>query len=124
MGKRSLSVVLYSMLLVFYIVIVMYVFKEILHADELENFFVALVFEIIGFILLAYFVIGQLALAPVKIGFFPSLLIATLVYVVLLNALNLLFILFVPKTYLVLSNLILLFIYFLVSVPIYIMGKK
>ena len=124
MGKRALSVALYSFMLVFYLGIVLYIFIEILHADTLSNFLAASIFEIIGFVFLAYFLISGLAVSPVKMGYFPSLLIVTIVYIVLLNVVNFTLISVVSGSFFILLNLILLFIYGLVAIPIYIMGRK
>ena len=124
MGKRALSVALYSFMLVFYLGIVLYIFIEILHADTLSNFLAASIFEIIGFVFLAYFLISGLAVSPVKMGHFPSLFIVTTVYIVLLNVVNFALISVISGSFFILLNLILLFVYGLVAIPIYIMGRK
>ena len=124
MGKRALSVALYSFMLLFYIGIVFYFLIEILHADTLSNFLAASIFEIIGFVFLAYFLISGLAISPVKMGYFPSLLIVTIVYIVLLNVVNFALISVISGPFFILLNLILLFVYGLVAIPIYIMGRK
>ena len=124
MEKRMMSIALYSMLLLFYAAIVMYVFFAIVHADKLANFQTGMIFEIIGFVLLAYFIIGGIAFSPIKVGFFPALLIITIVYTVILDAVNLVFITTITNPFFVLINLVLLFVYCMVAIPIYIMGRK
>lgn len=48
----------------------MYVFSEILHIETLANCESAMAFEIIGFLLLIYFVIGNLLFKRTKAVFF------------------------------------------------------
>lgn len=124
MEKRKLSIFLYSFLLCFYVGIVMYVFFAMIHIEKLSNFHAAFIFEIIGFLFLAYFIIGGIIYSPIKIGFFPALLIITIVYTVILDALNFVFIGVLPNASFILVNLIILFVYCMIAVPIYIMGKK
>lgn len=123
MGKRGLTAVLSSFMIALYIVIILYVFFAVLHVDILANFLSALVFEIIGFILLAYFVLGNILSKSIKTGFFVPLIMATVIYTIALNIINLVLTL-MPTTFFILTNFILLFIFCIISIPMYIMGKR
>ncbi len=124
MGKRGLTAVLSSFMIALYIVIILYVFFAVLHVDILANFLSALVFEIIGFILLAYFVLGNILSKSIKTGFFVPLIMATVIYTIALNIINLVLITLMPTTFFILTNFILLFIFCIISIPMYIMGKR
>ena len=124
MGKKGLTAILSSGILAFYIFLIMYIFFAILHIDELANFGSAMVFEIIGFFLLVYLVLRNIIFKPIKTGFFVPLIMVTVVYTILLNIINLACVTVMPHAYFVLINFVLLFIYCLVSVPMYIMGGK
>jgi len=123
MGKRGLTAVLSSFMIALYIVIILYVFFAVLHVDILANFLSALVFEIIGFILLAYFVLGNILSKSIKTGFFVPLIMVTVIYTIALNIINLVLITLMPTTFFILTNFILLFIFCIISIPMYIMGK-
>lgn len=90
----------------------------------LENFLSALLFEIIGFALLTYFILGFISTQSKKIGFLVPLIISTLLYTLVLDFLNLVLVSILPSVVFVLFNLVLLFIYCLTSVPMYIMGNR
>lgn len=124
MAKKGLTTILSSFLFVFYVVIVMYVFYGFLHIDVSENFEFAIVFEVIGFLLLAYFLLSNIILKPVKIGCFVPLITVTVIYTVLLDIINLVLIVSMPHVFFILTNLILIFIYCMISIPMYIMGRK
>lgn len=124
MGKKGLIAILSSFVFAFYIAIIMYVFFAILHIDTLENFEAAMVFEIIGFILLAYFVLGNIFSKPIKTGFFVPLIMVTVIYTVILDIINIALIITMPHTFFVLINLIILIVYCLLSIPMYIMGRR
>lgn len=98
-------------------------FFAVLHVDILANFLSALVFEIIGFILLAYFVLGNILSKSIKTGFFVPLIMVTVIYTIALNIINLVLITLMPTTFFILTNFILLFIFCIISIPMYIMGK-
>lgn len=124
MGKKSLTAILSSLVVCFYIAIIMYVFFAILHIDTLANFGSAMIFEIIGFVLLAYFILGNIFSKPIKTGYFVPLLMVTIIYTVILDIINLALIFSISHVFFVLSNLIILFVYCLISIPMYIMGRK
>ena len=108
----------------FYIVIIMYIFFEILHIDTLKNFQSAMIFEIIGFVLLAYFILGNIALKPIKTGYFVPLMMVVILYTIILDVVNIAMVAHISHAKFVLINLIVLFIYCLISIPMYIMGRR
>lgn len=124
MGKNRLTATLTTFIIAFYVVIIMYVFFAVLHIDTLENFISAMIFEIIGFCLLTYFVLGNILTKPIKTGYFVPLILTTVVYTIALDVVNLACVATMSNVFFVLVNLILLFIYCLVSIPMYIMGRR
>lgn len=124
MQKRALTIGLSAFALGFYFLIVLYIFFAILHIDALKNFETALAFELVGFVLLLYFILGNIILKPIKIGFNIPILITTVLYTVFLNGINMVFIATMPNVYFILIHLILLFIYCIISIPMYIMGRR
>ena len=124
MGKKRLTAALTTFIIAFYVVIIMYVCFAVLHIDTLENFISAMIFEIIGFCLLTYFVLGNILTKPIKTGYFVPLILTTVVYTIALDVVNLACVVTMSNVFFVLVNLILLFIYCLVSIPMYIMGRR
>lgn len=122
--RKGLTGILSGCLLAFYIGIIMYVFFSILHIEALANFESAMAFEIIGFLLLIYFIIGNLLSKRIKVGFLIPLVMVTVIYTVILDVINIAFIVTMPHVFFVLSNFCLLFVYCLISIPMYIMGKR
>lgn len=122
--RKGLTCVLSGFLLAFYIGIIMYVFFEILHIETLANFESAMAFEIIGFLLLTYFVMDNLISKRIKVGLFVPLVMVTVIYTVILDVINIVCIITMPHVFFVLLNFVLLFIYCLISMPMYIMGKR
>ena len=104
MQKKALTIGLSAFATIFYFVIILYIFFAILHIDTLKNFETALAFELIGFFLLLYFILGNIILKPIKTGFYIPLLITTVAYTVLLDGLNIAFIVTMPNAYFVLVN--------------------
>lgn len=124
MPKKGLSLTLSTFAIGFYIVIIMYIFFEILHIDTLKNFQSAMLFEIIGFVLLAYFILGNIALKPIKTGYFVPLMTVVILYTIILDVVNIAMVAHISHAKFVLINLIVLFIYCLISIPMYIMGRR
>lgn len=124
MRRGLLSIFLSISALVFYIGIVLYSFFAILHIQTLANFGSAIFFELIGFALLAYFIIVNLSARPIKTGYFVPLVMVTVIYTVLLDVINFVFIMIMPHIFFVLLHLTLLFLYCVISIPMYIMGKR
>lgn len=124
MGKKGLTTALTTFIIAFYAVIIMYVFFAVLHIDTLANFVSAMIFEIVGFCLLTYFVLGNILAKPIKTGYFVPLILATVVYTVALDVVNIACVTAMSNVFFVLVNLILLFIYCLVTIPMYVMGRR
>jgi hypothetical protein len=124
MGKKGVTVALTAFIIAFYVAIIMYVFFAVLHIDALANFISAMTFEIIGFCLLTYFVLGNILAKPIKTGYFVPLILVTVVYTIALDVINLACVATMSNVFFVLANLVLLFIYCLVSIPMYIMGRR
>ena len=99
-------------------------FFAVLHIDALANFISAMTFEIIGFCLLTYFVLGNILAKPIKTGYFVPLILVTVVYTIALDVINLACVATMSNVFFVLVNLVLLFIYCLVSIPMYTMGRR
>lgn len=122
--KKVIIAIISGFFLAFYMGIIMYVFFAILHIETLANFESAMAYEIIGFLLITYFVMGNLLSKRVKTGFFGPLLMVTVVYTLILNAINIACITILPHIFFVLLNFVLLLMYCLISMPMYIMGKR
>lgn len=122
--KKGFAGILSGCVLILYISIIMYVFFAILQIETLANFESAMAFEIIGFLLLAYLIMGNLLSKRIKTGFFAPLIIGTVVYTVILDAINIAFVTVMPHIFFVLLNFVLLFICCLISMPMYIMGRR
>ncbi|SES66264.1 hypothetical protein SAMN02910413_0348 [Pseudobutyrivibrio sp. C4] len=116
--------VLSCFLWVFYVAIILYVLFAVLNIDTLENFVSALVFESIGFISLAYFIFCNMFSKPIKVGYFVPLLMATIIYTIVLDVVNIACVATVGSVFFTLINLVLLFVYCLVSIPMYLMGRR
>lgn len=124
MKKGITNIIFSACLLVFYIGIIMYVFFAVIDITTSDNFGCAMIFEIIGFLLLAYFILGNLFSKPIKTGFFVPLILATVLYTIILDVINIALSMIMPQVFFILLNFVLLFIYCLVSIPMYIMGRR
>ena len=122
--NRGITAIFTIILLAFYITIILFTSFAVLHIDKVNNFATALVFEIIGFVLLAFFILVNIFGSKVKVGYLASLIGTTVFYTVILDVINLGLVRTMPHNLFFLVNLIVLFIYCLISVPIYIMGIK
>lgn len=120
MGKMkvlSVAVVLLGIAL-----IIAYVFVTVKHVDVLDNFIPAVVFECSAFLILVMSVTIAMK-RKIKLGFSVPLVLITLVFMIIINGLNITFIDQVEQTYFVIMNAILLILYFIIFFPIYIMGR-
>ena len=87
-------------------------------------------FLIIGVLIIGY-IIGyythsptNIIYKPIKIGFFVPLMVVTVIYTIVLDVVNLALMVTMPHVLFLLTNFCLLFIYCLISTPMYIMGRK
>ena len=72
---------------------------------------------------LTYFVMSNVLVKRIKTGFFVPIIMVTVIYTIILDVINIC-VIRVPHMFFVLLNLALLFIYCLISLPMYIMGYK
>lgn len=121
---KALVFSLAACLLAFYFFIIIYVFFAILHVDAAKNYVLGMVFQSIGFILLTAVVFANIAFKRIKAGYFIPLVIGTGIYMALLNVLTLLCIATLSTHVFVLLNMVLLFAYCMMSIPMFIMGKQ
>ena len=124
MNRKGLALALSTLLLCFYFASIMYIFFVILHIHFLPNFAVAMFFEVIGFCFLAVLILKNIASKSIKTGYFISLVIITIFYTVLLDILNMFGIIFITAPFFVLLHVVLLFLYCLVAIPMYIVGRE
>ena len=124
MRGKGLPAAMSGLLVLFYIAIILFVAFGVMRLNLLANFGVAITFETIGIALLVYFVFGNAIFRPLKVGYFVPLLIATIVYTIVLDAVNLACISMLSQEVFLLVNLVTLFVYCLVSVPMYVLGRK
>lgn len=111
-------------ILAFYAGIVMYLLFALLYREDSVNFGSAVVFEIISLVLLVYLVMGNILSKQIKTGYFIPLIMAAVVYTVVLDGVNIAYIANMTQPGFVLMHLILLFIYCLISMPIFVMGRR
>jgi hypothetical protein len=116
--------ILSGFLWVFYVAIILYVFFAVLNINTLENCASALIFEIIGFVILAYCIFYNMCTRPIKVGYFVPVVMTTVVYTIVLDVINIAFITSVSSVIFTLIHLIVLFAYCLVSIPMYLMGRR
>lgn len=122
--SKVTKIVFSCFLLLFYFAIVMYVFLAVMRVDVLQNFIAGMVFESIGFLLLVIFILKNIFTQTMKVGYFVPMLIVMIAYIILLNILNMLAIEVLPSVVFILLNLVLLFVYCVITIPMYIMGKN
>lgn len=81
-------------------------------------------FGIIGFLALAYFIFCNMFSNPVKVGYFVPLVMTTVIYTIVLDVINIACITSVSSVFFTLIHLVILFVYCLVSIPMYLMGRR
>ncbi len=109
-------------MLLFYFVIVMYTLLAVVHVNGFLNLIGSMVFEGIGFVLLACLVLSNILFRNIKIGYYAPLIMITVFYILLLNVINLFCVKIMPNSLFILVNLIVLFAYCLLAIPMYIKG--
>lgn len=122
--NKTLVIALAVFLLCFYAAIVLYVFLGVIHIHMLHNFVTGMIFEAIGFAFLVLLVLGNIISHPIKTGYFVPIVIATVCYTILLDVLNIVGSMTMISSFFTLLHMILLFVYCLVFIPMYIMGKR
>ena len=124
MMKRSLSFWLTFFLFLFYAFIVMFIFFAVLHINTAANFLTALIFECLGIILAAFFILGGIAGSGRDGVYSVALAFVSVVYMLLVDFVCMALVSVMPGMIFILINLICLFIYCLVAAPMYIMGRR
>nr|WP_297864609.1 hypothetical protein [uncultured Acetatifactor sp.] len=122
--KKGNVAVMTGCILAFYVGIIMFIYFPVLHINEADNFKAAMTFEVIGLLALFLLIIGNIVLPHVKTGYFVPLIMVTAAYTIIRNIITMVFVGFMPSVVFILLNLILLFLYCLLSIPMYMMGKK
>lgn len=123
--RKMASFVASLFILVFFIVLIMYTSLGVLHIDNaVGNFGIGITFQIIGFLLLFGLTVMAFFVTKFKVGYLIPLFGVTILYVILLNILNMFAIFIIATPVFMLLNMILLFIYCVVSIPMFIMGFR
>lgn len=122
--KKETAATLAGGLLALYGGIIIYLFLAVLHGDTLENFASAMAFELISFLTLICVIVGNILSERVKIGYFAPLVFVTVIYAVILDVVNAAYIATMSKSGFLLLNLILLFLYCCISLPLFVMNKR
>lgn len=122
--SKQLSLIMTAFLLTFYISIIMYLFFAVLHIDTFENFVIGMIFEILGFCMMAALILKNIMSKSMKTGYFVTMIIVAVLYNMFLDILNIFGISIINSTWFVLIHFVLLFLYCMVSIPMYLMGKK
>ena len=124
MKKKGLTLFFTGFLVLFYIAVVLFVLFGIIKGNTVENFKSAVVFEVVGFVFLILLILGNVIVKPIFIGYFAPLITVSVLYTTVLDVINLMLISKISNKYFILINLFLLFFYCLISIPIYIMGRR
>ena len=118
MKKREITIALSAILFVFYVSTILYVSIGVM------NYFSSIIYQVIGFVFLAYFIFCNIVSRSMKTGYLVPLIIATVLYTVAVNVVNVALVASIPHVFFVLINRGLLILYALVSIPMYVMGRK
>lgn len=122
---KEITIALTTLILNFYTVIVEYVLFAIIKTDGCQNFLAGMIFETIGILLLFTVVLGNLLRKyNIKVGYYAPIILCTILYTIILNCLNFIGILSMSSMMFFLAHMILLFVFFVLIIPMYIMGKK
>lgn len=124
MKKREITIALSAIIFVFYVSTILYVSIGVMHVDMLVNYFSSIIYQVIGFVFLAYFIFCNIVSRSMKTGYLVPLIIATVLYTVAVNIVNVALVASIPHVFFVLINRGLLILYALVSIPMYVMGRK
>ncbi len=122
--RRGTTAAMAGCVLALYMGIVMYLLFAFLYREGSVNFASAAVFEIISFVPLVYLVISNILSKRIKTGYFVPLVMMAVIYTIVLDAVNIAYTANMAQPGFVLMHLILLFIYCLISMPIFVMGRR
>ncbi len=124
MRNRGLTITLSAAAFVFYVATILYVSIGVIHVDVLDNYLSSMIYQTIGFIFLAYFIFCNIISKPIKTGYLVPLIMATAIYTIAVNVVNVALVASIPHIFFVLINRGLLLLYALISIPMYVMGRK
>jgi hypothetical protein len=124
MDKKSLTAILSAFIICFYMLIILYILFGVLPIYSIFNLLTALVFELIGFAILLYLILSNILAKRIKTGYFIPLIMATVIYTIVLDYINISLIKTLPNVWFILVNLILVFVYSVIAIPMYIMGRQ
>lgn len=108
----------------FYIAIVLYAAYLVIHIDLLANYVTAMVYEAISFVLLVFYAFNLGISKKINIGYGVPLILCTLVYLIVLDCIVFIGAGTISQVMFSLINLIVLFVYCVISIPMYIMGRR
>lgn len=124
MNKKGLTFILTAFLIAFYTVIIFFLMLSIFNIDETDNFGTAIIFEIIGILLIAFFILGGILSESISTGYLVPLIMVTVIYALVLDVINIVMARTMSSNFFVLVNLIVMFVYCMISIPMYVMGRK
>ncbi len=123
-NKRKMAFICAAFLLMFYFVIVSYVYLFMMTWTLMPNYIAGMIYEVIGFLIASYVVLKSVGMPQMKLPYLISILCVTIFYVVICNCINVFGMGTMVTVKFVFLHLVLLFLYCLISIPMYIMGKK
>ncbi len=122
--KKEHMAIAAGCLLLFYMGIMMYVLFPVLRIDTLKNCECSILFESIGFLLLTWVILSNILSPRIKTGFLVPIIMVTVIYTVILHGITIVCAAIMPPVFFILLHVLILFLYCLLSMPMYIMGKR
>lgn len=121
----TVTIVSSAALLVFLFIILSFVWYDVLDLKISSNFMIGMCFWIINcIILILIFPVKMMSARKIEIGFYVPIIMVTIIYTLLLWGLIAFTLTTVEKTFFVLMNLLLLFLYLLIVIPMIINGTN
>lgn len=120
---KTITMLLSLIIFLFYCVIIGYILFQVVNLDEHKNFVCGIIFEGIGILMLLITVMFGI-LKKVKIGFLLPVIVCTVIYTIILNSLNFFAYVAMTSNVFFLVHMVVLFIYLLIVVPMFVMGKQ
>ena len=124
MKGKGMALSLSAFGLALYFAVVIFSMFGIIKIDTLANFSTSVVFEAIGAVLLIYFIFSSQLQKPIKVGYLVPLIMITVIYTIELDVINIIYVASISSMFFILINLILLFVYCLLTIPMYIIGRR
>lgn len=111
-------------IIILYILILVQAYITIYNSNMLMKFGLSITFELINIIIMLSVLTECVLQKTLKFAYAVSGIMVMLLYTVFQNVVNLVSFMEISNNWLILCNIILLFIYSLVSIPLYIMGRR